>query len=142
MSTFNEALRKSELPETDSWKQSARKRYDQDLKERLFQEREALGLNDRDQRGEMSAMTRDSSTQTMPTSPSALMVDVLSSLTTTQTTRLPDGTVTTKVVLKQRFADGREETEEKVHICHEPSPQQADRTEAMSDQPKKGWFWT
>ncbi|KAK5166449.1 uncharacterized protein LTR77_007992 [Saxophila tyrrhenica] len=40
--------------------------------------------------------------------------DVLSQLTTTHTTRLADGTVTTKMVLKQRFADGREEVKESV----------------------------
>ena len=40
---------------------------------------------------------------------------VLSTLTTTERTIAPDGTVTTKVVLKKRFADGREESTETVH---------------------------
>lgn len=40
---------------------------------------------------------------------------VLSTLTTTERTIAPDGTVTTKVVLKKRFADGREESSETVH---------------------------
>jgi hypothetical protein len=60
---------------------------------------------------------------------------VLSSLTTTETVRLPDGTVTTKVVLKQRFADGREETSERSHTYREES----DVHEEESS--KKGWFW-
>jgi hypothetical protein len=60
---------------------------------------------------------------------------VLSSLTTTETVRLPDGTVTTKVVLKQRFADGREETSECSHTYREDS-------EVHGEEPsKKGWFW-
>ncbi|KAK4986789.1 hypothetical protein LTR50_005084 [Elasticomyces elasticus] len=39
---------------------------------------------------------------------------VLSTMTTTERTMLPDGTVTTKVMLKKRFADGREESSETV----------------------------
>jgi hypothetical protein len=74
--------------------------------------------------------------------------DVLSQLTTTETTRLPDGTVTTKVVLKQRFADGREEQHESVHTSNEkdgkleqrPTPP---KVEPKQDKPSKkgGWFW-
>ena len=70
--------------------------------------------------------------------------DVLSALTTTQTTRLPDGTVTTKVVLKQRFADGREETHESVHTSHESVEQQQQSTQDVEKKFKqqKGWFWS
>lgn len=66
--------------------------------------------------------------------------DVLSALTTTQTTRLPDGTVTTKVVLKKRFSDGREETTERVHTSNEKSEQPDHRVEESPK--KKGWFWS
>jgi hypothetical protein len=60
---------------------------------------------------------------------------VLSSLTTTETIRQPGGTVTTKIVLKQRFADGREETSERSHTYQEDS-------EMHKEEPnKKGWFW-
>nr|POE87471.1 hypothetical protein CFP56_30060 [Quercus suber] len=71
-------------------------------------------------------------------------VDVLSSLTTTHTTRLPDGTVTTKVMLKQRFADGREETQEKVHTYQESAGgvQHAEKSELREQAGKKGWFWS
>lgn len=75
-------------------------------------------------------------------------IDVLSSLTTTQTTRLPDGTVTTKVVLKRRFADGREEVEEKVHTYREPTISRVQGEELRGgemgekERGKKGWFWT
>jgi hypothetical protein len=71
-------------------------------------------------------------------------VDVLSSLTTTESTRLPDGTVTTKVVLRQRFADGREEMQEKVHTYNEQSvaPQTAGHEHKEKGEKKKGWFWT
>ncbi|KXT16976.1 hypothetical protein AC579_7403 [Pseudocercospora musae] len=67
--------------------------------------------------------------------------DILSALTTTLTTRLPDGTVTTKVVLKQRFTDGREETTESLHTTNENVEQQ--QQHGQEEQPKKkGWFWT
>ncbi|KAK0932000.1 hypothetical protein LTR57_000220 [Friedmanniomyces endolithicus] len=73
-------------------------------------------------------------------------VDVLSSLTTTHTTRLPDGTVTTKVLLKQRFADGREESEERVHTYREglASHQQHSEVGVGEKEKKKrgGWFWS
>ncbi|KAK0287244.1 hypothetical protein LTR35_002738 [Friedmanniomyces endolithicus] len=67
-------------------------------------------------------------------------VDVLSSLTTTHTTRLPDGTITTKVLLKQRFADGREESEEKVHTYREESTGRQQRPE--TEKRRGGWFWS
>ncbi|KAM3418130.1 hypothetical protein BST61_g6334 [Cercospora zeina] len=70
--------------------------------------------------------------------------DVLSALTTTHTTRLPDGTVTTKVVLKQRFADGREETTESMHTRNEATiqPQEEGRSSPEKKPEKKGWFWS
>ena len=40
---------------------------------------------------------------------------VTSTLTTTERITLPDGSVTTKMMLKKRFADGREESSETVH---------------------------
>ncbi|KAF2860045.1 hypothetical protein K470DRAFT_271140 [Piedraia hortae CBS 480.64] len=76
-------------------------------------------------------------------------VDVLSSLTTSYTTRSADGTVTTKTILKQRFADGREETKEENHTYKEqPSFGEDDVQEPkqISDvskmKKKKGWFWS
>lgn len=71
--------------------------------------------------------------------------DILAQLTTTQTTRHPDGTVTTKVVLKQRFADGTEEEHESVHTSHEPSTRlEETKTEDSKGEKKNkngGWFW-
>ncbi|KAK0947760.1 hypothetical protein LTR29_000661 [Friedmanniomyces endolithicus] len=75
----------------------------------------------------------------------ALKVDVLSSLTTTHTTRLPDGTITTKVLLKQRFADGREESEEKVHTYREDMTSHQQQPEVGVGEKEKergGWFWS
>ncbi|KAK4501392.1 hypothetical protein PRZ48_007201 [Zasmidium cellare] len=65
--------------------------------------------------------------------------EVLSALTTTETTRLPDGTITTKVVLRKRFADGREETSESVHTAKEDLEQQHQSEDGKTK--KKGWFW-
>ncbi|KAF2140128.1 uncharacterized protein K452DRAFT_288899 [Aplosporella prunicola CBS 121167] len=42
---------------------------------------------------------------------------ILSTLTTTERNTAPDGTVTTRVVLKKRFADGREECSETVNTA-------------------------
>ncbi|KAF2170782.1 hypothetical protein M409DRAFT_63846 [Zasmidium cellare ATCC 36951] len=66
--------------------------------------------------------------------------EVLSALTTTETTRLPDGTITTKIVLKKRFADGREETSESVHTAKEHLEQY--QQDAEDKTKKKGWFWS
>ena len=108
--------------------------------ERLDQEAEALCLDSSESDARVAAAvvptSKDVSTQTQE---APIKVDVLSSLTTTSTTRLPDGTVTTKVVLKQRFADGREEVEEKIHTYQD----QAKREPQGTHEPKKkGWFWT
>lgn len=67
--------------------------------------------------------------------------EVLSALTTTETTRLPDGTVTTKVVLKKRFADGREEINESVHTTNENLEQHNQQQMEGEEPKKKGWFW-
>ncbi|KAJ9629439.1 hypothetical protein H2203_001813 [Taxawa tesnikishii (nom. ined.)] len=78
---------------------------------------------------------------------------VLSTLTTTEQTTLPDGTVTTKVVLKKRFSDGREESTETVSTTHGRRQENAGAQQAVASskepakeaapQQKKGssWFW-
>ncbi|PPJ56448.1 hypothetical protein CBER1_05485 [Cercospora berteroae] len=76
------------------------------------------------------------------TEPQAKRPDVLSALTTSHTTRLPDGTVTTKIVLKQRFADGREETTESIHTRNEGTNNSQDEPPSQEKPEKKGWFWT
>lgn len=75
---------------------------------------------------------------------------LLSTLTTTEKTTLSDGTVHTKMVLKKRFADGREESTESIHTQNAPPRTKAKRTE-LSDSTErqlqggkewKGWFWS
>ena len=61
---------------------------------------------------------------------------VLSTLTTTETTRLPDGSVKTTVVLKRRFAGGLEETQESTQTSFE------EPTSGGQEPSKKGWFWS
>ncbi|KAH9882547.1 hypothetical protein J1614_000783 [Plenodomus biglobosus] len=78
---------------------------------------------------------------------------ILSTLTTTERTVTADGLVTTKVVLKKRFADGREESSETIHT------QKSDETNSRSQQAwqlqssnageassknvsRSGWFWS
>lgn len=77
---------------------------------------------------------------------------ILSTLTTTERHVAPDGSVTTKTVLKRRFADGREESSESVETSPATRPswpeQQAESSEAVpripkaKDHGKKGWFWS
>ena len=87
--------------------------------------------------------------------------NILSTLTTTERTTLPDGTIHTKVVLKKRFADGREECSETAHTQNptpktQYQPPRKSITDAISregtskgstkdsnDSTKsKGWFWS
>ncbi len=81
---------------------------------------------------------------------------ILSTLTTTERTTLQDGSVHTKVVLKKRFCDGREESTETVH--HQNAVRQTQDAGIKSskdedvgakgkDKGKKvngssGWFWS
>ncbi|KAJ4346627.1 uncharacterized protein N0V89_010558 [Didymosphaeria variabile] len=84
---------------------------------------------------------------------------VLSTLTTTERTVHPDGTVTTKVVLKKRFNDGREESSETVHTERgqeaniegsnpssrmlEAATQHKLQEQSQKNNNKKaGWFWS
>lgn len=82
---------------------------------------------------------------------------ILSTLTTTERTVGPDGSVTTKTVLRKRFADGREESSESIQTQHGQDttksyyswPGGESRSSAEHDQqnesnrPKKsGWFWS
>ena len=83
---------------------------------------------------------------------------IISTLTTTERQVFPDGTVHTKVVLKKRFADGREESNEAEHTTHAGTGPEntrypnnkitgadSQRLEGSDDRkeskPKKGWFW-
>ncbi|KAF3054016.1 hypothetical protein E8E11_008095 [Didymella keratinophila] len=77
---------------------------------------------------------------------------ILSTLTTTERTTAPDGTVTTKVVLKKRFADGSEQSSETIHTQRgEDTRHTDDSWKAMQSaqsqddqrlQKKGGWFWS
>ncbi|KAF1996928.1 hypothetical protein P154DRAFT_301333 [Amniculicola lignicola CBS 123094] len=84
---------------------------------------------------------------------------ILSTLTTTERTVAPDGTMTTKVVLKKRFTDGTEESSETVHTqrgqdrnaealdpwkafqnAQKPTPQPSEDKRRAEN--KSGWFWS
>ncbi|KAK3075771.1 hypothetical protein LTR53_000596 [Teratosphaeriaceae sp. CCFEE 6253] len=111
--------------------------------ERLEQERDALELDDADDADLPLPHVAPAKTPTTTTAALPPKVDVLSSLTTTHTTRLPDGTVTTKVILKQRFADGREEMDEKVHTYQDPPNAPQPKKQLREDAGKNGgWFWS
>jgi hypothetical protein len=67
---------------------------------------------------------------------------VLSTLTTTQTTRLPDGSVKTTVVLKRRFADGREETQESTQTSFDEPSAVGGAVGQEPPKERKSWFWS
>lgn len=84
---------------------------------------------------------------------------LLSTLTSTERSTLPDGSIHTKIVLKKRFSDGREESTETVHTAYdsphsapksamsssgeakEPAVEKAPASREKEPQ-KKGWFWS
>ena len=70
---------------------------------------------------------------------------ILSTLSTTERTTLPDGTVTTKVVLRKRFVDGREESTETVSTSHAQPVTQTDNEKTLTTEGEqgksRGWFW-
>lgn len=81
---------------------------------------------------------------------------IVSTLITTERTTQPDGSVITKMVLKKRFADGREESTETTHTTngqHEEKPKLTVEPEAEKskvgkkgdevEEPRSsGWFWS
>ncbi|KAI9740492.1 MAG: hypothetical protein M1834_005072 [Cirrosporium novae-zelandiae] len=95
-----------------------------------------------------------------PSSDPTKTPSIISTLTTTERTVMPDGSVHTKIVLKKRFADGREESSETVHTSHasdgvslqqqqlqqQQTPSQAvgkrDPQDRETPKGKKGWFWS
>ena len=83
---------------------------------------------------------------------------ILSTLTTTERTTLQDGTVHTKVVLKKKFSDGREESTETVHTqnpvlqgsaqtqqmakSREGGDGNSERKQEGKEKKSRGWFWS
>jgi hypothetical protein len=109
---------------------------------------------------EMDAYERLESASTLsltrfPPIPAA-QSSILSTLTTTERSVAPDGSVTTKLVLKKRFADGREESSETVHrqrgqedgrtrdpwrALQGPSAP-AENQVQTGEKKSSGWFWS
>ncbi|CAF9943719.1 MAG: hypothetical protein ALECFALPRED_001106 [Alectoria fallacina] len=91
-----------------------------------------------------------------PSDTDSKIPSILSTLTTTERTTLQDGSVHTKVVLKKRFSDGREESTETVH--HQNAVRQTHdaalnsikdenaRTtgegKGTTENKSSGWFWS
>ena len=81
---------------------------------------------------------------------------ILSTLTTTERTIHQDGSVSTKVVLKKRFSDGREESTETMHHQNAvPQMQEAalksfkdegfsktSQDKEIKESKSRGWFWS
>lgn len=67
---------------------------------------------------------------------------IISTMSRTERTRLPDGSVQTKKVITKRYADGREETDSSVETTLPRSGhvESSDSGDGES-KPKNGWFW-
>lgn len=112
-----------------------------------------------------SAPASNSNTTTSQTPSASLPANdpnpaIISTLTTTERNTFPDGSVHTKVMLKKRFADGREESTEALHTSHGLQAQGPGSAqpflvgeakdaskkyggEGIAQQAKrKGWFWS
>ena len=111
--------------------------------------------NDDDKQLRDQTPPQPSSSSSSSSSSSVMPSSILSTLTTTEQRTLPDGTVTTKVVLKKRFSDGAEEVTERVHTQNAPSPSPSSLVESQENsasgkvkdgttKQKKdgGWFWS
>ena len=104
--------------------------------------------------GEKDAVAASSFSSSVATqTPASEGLGIISTLTTTEKVTLPDGTTTTKVVLRKRFADGREETNETTHVTRgrdaaeqNGAPKHIigakDANDGGKDGQKKGWFWS
>ena len=108
----------------------------------------------------LDAISASSASDPAPTSripkPHDVKPSILSTLTTTERSVSPDGSITTKVVLKKRFADGREESTETIHTQRGQEESQrrdpwralydAQKTQAENEsktkQKSSGWFWS
>ncbi|KAL6704394.1 hypothetical protein ACN47E_008246 [Coniothyrium glycines] len=62
---------------------------------------------------------------------------ILSTLTTTERTIAPDGTVTIKTILKKHFANGKEQNTETVHVQHNQETISRPQLEQSSTQPRQ-----
>ncbi|RMZ68071.1 glycerol-3-phosphate mitochondrial [Pyrenophora seminiperda CCB06] len=131
-----------------------------------YRGRESSSEEDQDMETEMDAYERLEAMSTSSTSgpaPTSLAQSannakpsILSTLTTTERTVSPDGSITTKVVLKKRFTDGREESTETVHTQRgQEEAQQRDPWRGLhgaqemqtqnankADKKRSGWFWS
>jgi hypothetical protein len=106
--------------------------------------------------GSVSSSSPPSQRSSNPTPDSKGNASVMSTLTTTESMVNPDGTVTTKVVLKKRFADGREESSETIRTTPERHDKQGTnkiqpkqivgdsnlKAAPKSEERRRGWFWS
>lgn len=96
---------------------------------------------------------------TSNSTPETYSQGLISTLTTTERNKLPDGSIQTKVVLKKRFSDGREESTETLHTAYDsqqPTPKdmtsgssaimgpipQSESNPEVKEPKRKGWFWS
>jgi hypothetical protein len=76
--------------------------------------------------------TTSTPTPAQPTTDDAKSNSIISTLTTTTRTLLPDGSVQTKVVLKKRFGDGREEVKETELLDYKPGSSPTSQPQSTS----------
>ncbi|MCJ1328950.1 hypothetical protein MMC10_005627 [Thelotrema lepadinum] len=135
--------------------------YDVETELDMYERMLGLGHNDTAESRSSAARPAPSSPRepASPVSPSSEpTTSVISTLTTTERVTMPDGSVRTKRVLKKRFADGREESNESEEVKQPQSkvsnqspedawnrqtPLKEEQTRSEPEERKKGgWFWS
>ena len=89
----------------------------------------------------MSSLPLSNQVDSVP-SDGASSSHIISTMSRTERTQLPDGSVQTKKVVTKRYADGREETDSSVETTH-PRSGNVDSSSSGEGEskPKNGWFW-
>lgn len=93
-------------------------------KEMVPLEEEVSTISAQETNTAVSAHSASSTSYVHETAQNAPKKSIVATLTTTTTRTLPDGTTETRRILKQRFADGSEESDESVEVLGRPQQQQ------------------
>ncbi|CAO2647425.1 Nn.00g083470.m01.CDS01 [Neocucurbitaria sp. VM-36] len=142
--------RKRQFP--DSSEQSARDQH------KTYQSKQQETATELDAYEQLLGAKEQSLYSSSPLDSGTTHPSILSTLTTTERTVSPDGVITTKVVLKKRFADGREESSETIQTqrghadntrpqelrkaTQEPQVPSPEKESKKDSGKRSGWFWS
>ena len=145
----------SSTDNTDEEANEAQEETELEMYERML----AMGNNDSaDSRSPTTSSAPSPSPEPPTSSPLEPTSSIISTLTTTERVTMPDGSVRTRRVLKKRFSDGREESNESEEVQQprksslnervedawsRQTPKNAEETRQEPEEKRKGgWFWS